>query len=256
MKRMLGIVLALILATVGVSSAQTEQMGSTVISSTEPYVDLSGSGGAVADAGIDWEISYDPNEGGTIATDGVALIHYLGTGYVYDDLPSLVIPSVEHAEANYVQYSWSVVGGSGNVELGDAFGVYNGADAPFYAALVVTGVEPGMIVFRWMRDFGPAGFVVADGPFSGDVTPPVEEGIAFGSQTLIYQGYGLGDDFDFSTGMMVPDTVDANVEADFTLISNEGTNIGNEGTQIPGPMLLLLPESDLGSVTSIPPLHG
>jgi hypothetical protein len=105
-----------------------------------------------------------------------------------------------------------------------------------------------------------SGGVTGPNSISFEIDSEVGGSIVYGSQTLIYQGYGQGDHFDFSTGMIVPDTVDADVEADFTLITNEGTNIGNEGISIPGPMLLLLPESDLGSVTSIPPtrvmFHG
>ena len=44
---------------------------------------------------------------------------------------------------------------------------------------------------------------------------------------------------------MVADDADA----DFTLITNEGTNIGDEGTTIPGPMLLLLPAASLDEIT-------
>jgi hypothetical protein len=80
----------------------------------------------------------------------------------------------------------------------------------------------------------------------------VTTGIFYGSQTLIYQGYGFGDHFDLSTGMIVPDTI----QADLTLISGDGTNIGNEGTQIPGPMLLLLPDANLDSVMSVPAYIG
>ena len=71
-------------------------------------------------------------------------------------------------------------------------------------------------------------------------------GSAGAATTLTYQSYGNGDHFDFSTGQIVAD----DAVADFTLITNEGTNIGNEGTAIPGPMLLLLAVGSLDDVTS------
>ena len=217
---------------VGAVSAQTQNMGTSVVDSSTPYLDLGGAGSADDNPGINWELKFDPNEGGTIATDGVALIHYLGSGYNYGDENILVIPSINHPEANYVQYSYDVVGDYGPVEVGDAFGVYDPEGSPMYAALVVTVVGDGMIGFTWKRDFGMPAWVVDSGPFSGYEGGGGDEDFVFGSATI-----HIGETFDISTGMINP----AMSDADFGFVSNEGVNLGNEGWgEIPGPMFLKL----------------
>ncbi len=154
--------------------AQVDMMGTVTLDMSLPFLDISGAFGVGADDNPGpADIQYDPADGGAFLTVPDALVHFLGETYTPGELPAMTVPTTDHAEALYAPHS--IIAAGRLVMAGDAFAVYGGSDEMFYAALVVTAVNPGVsITLEWKRDFVPS-FAVSSGPYTGNEGPaPLE----------------------------------------------------------------------------------